>query len=122
MVSMRSRDGLRSSSQPRATSRAHAACSSGVGMPAIAWPALAACSAARMRCCISAAALRVKVIARISSGASTAASSARKRAVSTVVLPEPAGACSSIERWMSSASRRARWSACSAGSGACACG
>ena len=56
---------------------------------------------------ISAAALRVKVMASTCSGSSTAASACRKRCASTVVLPEPAGACSSTCRSTSSAARRA---------------
>jgi len=45
-----------------------------------------------IRCRISAAALRVNVIATISSGLSAPASSARNRCVSRLVLPLPAGA------------------------------
>src|ERR1700722_6110725 len=68
-------------------------------------------SASTMRARMAAAALRVKVTARISSGSSTLSRSRMNRAVNTVVLPEPAGACSTIERLGSVASSRARASA-----------
>ena len=54
-------------------------------------------SARVTRARISAAALRVKVMARICAGSSTVHKSRRKRCVSTAVLPEPAGASSSTE-------------------------
>src|SRR5581483_9174665 len=47
-------------------------------------------------------------MARISSGSLTRASSRSSRSVSTVVLPDPAGACSNTERRGSDASSRAR--------------
>src|SRR5471032_1016782 len=60
-----------------------------------------------MRARISAAALRVKVTARISSGSATCARSRTKRCVKTLVLPEPAGACSTIDAAGSVAAARA---------------
>src|SRR6185437_5804473 len=63
---------------------------------------------------ISAAARRVKVIARICSGSSTTASSRSSLCVRTVVLPDPAGACRMTERSGSIARSRARSSACAA--------
>src|SRR6202034_3165316 len=71
-------------------------------------------SARVTRARISAAALRVKVMARICAGSSTAHSSFKKRCVSTAVLPEPAGACRRSERRGSVAARRASRSACRA--------
>ena len=52
-------------------------------------PALSACT---KRACISAAALRVKVMATMASGTATRASNVRMRWVSNSVLPLPAGA------------------------------
>jgi len=63
-------------------------------------------SAPRMRSRISPAALRVKVMATISSGLSTTASSRKNRCVSNSVLPDPAGACTMKLRPGSSACRR----------------
>jgi len=74
---MRSREGLRSRFQPRTRSHSRAACIKPASMPGTLRCASAACSAARMRWRISAAALRVKVIARICSGAAATHSNAR---------------------------------------------
>jgi hypothetical protein len=60
---------------------------------------------------ISPAALRVNVIAMISSGRSTMASRRRKRCVSSSVLPEPAGAWTMKLRSGASAASRLAWSA-----------
>src|ERR1700733_1539426 len=98
MVWMRRREGWLRRSQSRAFAEAGAALASSRRIPA------------RM----AAAALRVKVTARISSGSSTHSRRRRKRFVSTVVLPEPAGACSTTEIVGSIASARARASASSA--------
>src|SRR5438045_3551837 len=59
-----------------------------------------------MRPRISAAALMVNVMAAISSGRSTRASSARNRWMRSSVFPEPAGACTMHERAGSSARSR----------------
>src|SRR6266480_2315797 len=64
-------------------------------------------SACVTRARISAAALRVKVMARIAPGSSTVHNRRRKRCVSMAVLPDPAGACSRIERYGSMARSRA---------------
>ena len=74
-------------------------------------------SASRMRLRISAAALRVNVMASSDSGRSTTASNARKRCVSSSVLPEPAGACTMKLRVTSSAVSRACASSCSSSLG-----
>ena len=60
---------------------------------------------------ISAAALRVKVMATISSGSFTVPSIARKRWTSSVVFPDPAGAWIMNERPGASARSRCFWSA-----------
>ena len=61
---------------------------------------------------ISAAALRVKVIASICPGSSTVVSSLRNLRVSTEVLPEPAGASSNTDLEGSIAPARAAASRC----------
>src|SRR5262245_21521415 len=106
-----SRAGLRSRSQPRARLRASAAAASACS--SCRWGSLPAsngraadASARTMRWRISEAALRVNVIATISSGTSTVARSRRKRKVRRLVFPEPAGACTMNERRGSIASRR----------------
>jgi hypothetical protein len=65
-------------------------------------------SACSTRPRISAAALMVNVIAAISSGRSTRASSARKRWMRSSVFPEPAGACTMNEVAGSRARSRSR--------------
>src|ERR1700722_13186568 len=52
----------------------------------------------------------VKVMATTSPGSSTSARRRRKRRVSRSVLPEPAGACTRMERVESRARARSRWS------------
>ena len=64
-----------------------------------------------MRWRISAAALRVKVMARISSGRSETASKRNTRCTSSEVLPEPAGALTAKEALISSAFWRTEASA-----------
>src|SRR5215472_15332203 len=84
--------------QPRATPCASAARASRVSSAASGSLAVNSPRSARVtRACISAAALRVKVIARICPGSSTVARSLRNRRVNTAVLPEPAGASSRTE-------------------------
>src|SRR6185312_4626602 len=110
MVWMRSVCGSSARRQPRAAACASAAAASGrrVGPFGSSAP-ISPRSARTTRARISAAALRVKVMARISPGSSTRASSVRKRCVSTAVLPEPAGASSSTEPEPAPARARA-WS------------
>ena len=107
MVMTRSRAGEASSCQPRSRSRCTAALAKGASGLPVSTPCAAACSASSTRSRISAAALRVKVIASTSSGSSTQASNASRRQVSTVVLPDPAGACSKKEPRVSTAAARA---------------
>jgi hypothetical protein len=86
----------------RASAQVNALCRTSVGRGAVrAW--YKACNTRRR---ISPAALRVKVMATISSGSSTCASSTSSRCISSSVLPEPAGACTMKERDASSASVR----------------
>ena len=102
MVWMRNCEGSSSRFQPSARERASTRCATAVGS--------AFRSSSRMRLRISAAAALVKVMATISPGSFTNSSSARNRSVSNVVLPEPAGACTSTERAGSTARMRSAWS------------
>src|SRR6185437_3234725 len=115
MVWMRSRPGSCASRQPRSCERASTAAASCRKRSACPPSAISPRSARSTRARISAAARRVKVIARISSGSSTTARRRSNRCVRTVVLPEPAGACRMTERSGSMARSRAKSSA-SAGS------
>src|SRR5580700_9569621 len=105
---MRRLCGSSASRQPRAAPCASAAAASArsseaEGSASGIWPRSARVTRAR----ISAAALRVKVIARISPASSTVHRSFRKRCVSTAVLPEPARASRSTETAGSLACARA---------------
>src|SRR6185437_11026962 len=111
MVWMRSRPGSCARRQPRACERSSAAAASWRSRSPCAPSGISPRSARRTRARISAAARRVKVIARISSGSSTTASSRNNRCVRTVVLPDPAGACRITERLGSIARSRASSSA-----------
>ena len=110
MVWMRRRAALSCSFQPsfascssalRACRQVDASCGSEGG-----WGLRAAARAAITRRRISAAALRVKVIAVISSGRCTIDSNTRNRWMRSSVLPEPAGAWTINEREASSARSR----------------
>src|SRR6266513_5292104 len=112
MVWIRSAPGSCSRFQPRAAPWRSAAAASARNCPAHgSSAALSPRSAWVTRARISAAALRVKVMARIAPGWSTVHSRRRKRCVSMEVLPDPAGACSRIERRGSTARSRASASA-----------
>ena len=96
MVLMLRRAGCASKFQPFSRSRRKAARAS---CQLFFWCAVSGSSSCKpsasffnTRACISDAALRVKVMARISSGRFTVANKARIRSVSNSVLPEPAGA------------------------------
>ncbi len=112
MVRMLSRCGCCSRCQPRRASLARAerartvmASSSAEGGFSSAF-----CKAFSTRSRISAVAFSVKVMARISSGSSTSASSLSSRRVNSSVLPEPAGACTRNDCCVSSVRARSVWS------------
>src|SRR5258708_16738802 len=113
MVWTRTRSALSSRHHPRSSLRTSAARAR--SQVRAAWPPSgrgswrARRSASNTRWRISAAALMVKVIAAISSGCFTPASSARKRWIRSSVFPEPAGACTMQDRRGSRA--RSRWAA-----------
>ena len=107
MVRMRSRELCCSKFQPRARlfsstlrARAWLTCRCGSRMDGSS-RSRARRSCSTRRWFISAAALRVKVMATTSSGCSAKASSASMRWVRSSVLPEPAGACT-IHEWTGS--------------------
>src|ERR1039458_7237557 len=102
MVEMRSWAGRSSSFQPSAWERSNARRARALGCSAR--------SSSRILLRISAAAALVKVMATTWPGSSTSPSRVRKRSVSNVVLPEPAGACTRMERVGSRARSRWGWS------------
>src|ERR1035437_1132204 len=115
MVEMRSCAGRSSSFQSSTHERCNARCARASienSSSADAGSALAEAfsNSDRMRWRISAAATLVKVMATISAGSLTSASRRKKRRVSRSVLPEPAGACTRMERLGSSARSRSAWS------------
>src|ERR1039458_6964036 len=102
MVEMRSCAGRSSSLQPSAWEASNARRARALGCSAR--------SSSRILLRIAAAAALVKVMATTWPGSSTSPSRVRKRSVSKVVLPEPAGACTRMERAGSSACSRWGWS------------